>query len=161
MPSTGWIQVDWRVLGKAFQLWPRGKRQLLTKHLARFSAPGRVMFGRAEWSHDRCPRCDGANEDSDHVLLCPAASARTQWSVSLASFREKLQQYQTHPDIERVLMAKLHAWPHTATMSFGSDLDPTVRLALVLQDMIGWKNLIYGRMSGFWQDSQQTWLVRM
>jgi hypothetical protein len=46
-------------------------------------------------------------------------------------------------------MAKLHAWPHTATMSFGPDLNPTVRLALVSQDMIGWKNLIYGRMSGF------------
>jgi hypothetical protein len=46
-------------------------------------------------------------------------------------------------------------------MFFGSDLDPTVWLALVSQDMISWKNLIYGRMSGFWQDSQQTWLVRM
>jgi hypothetical protein len=161
MPSTGWIQVDWHVLGKTFRLWPRGKRQCLIKHLAQFSAAGCVMFRRDEWSHDRCPRSDCVNEDCAHVLLCPSASACTQWSVSLATFRDKLQQYQTQPDIERVLMAKLHAWNHTANLSFGPDLDPSVRLALLSQDTIGWKNLIYGLMSGFWQDSQKTWLMRM
>jgi hypothetical protein len=50
-------------------------------------------------------------------------------------------------------MAKLRAWPHTANMSFGADLEPTVCQALA-QDNIGWKNLLYGRMSGFWQDAK-------
>jgi hypothetical protein len=34
MPTTGWTQVDWQVLGAAFRLWPRGKRQWLSKHMA-------------------------------------------------------------------------------------------------------------------------------
>jgi hypothetical protein len=55
MPAMGWIQVDWLVLGQALSLWPRGKRQWLSKHMSRFSATGRVMFRRKEWLHDRCP----------------------------------------------------------------------------------------------------------
>jgi hypothetical protein len=44
MPATGWIQVDWLVLGQAFNMWPSGKRQWLSKHMARFSATGLVML---------------------------------------------------------------------------------------------------------------------
>jgi hypothetical protein len=55
-------------------------------------------------------------------------------------------------------MATLRAWPHTENMHFGN-LDPTIAQALLSQDQIGWRNLLYGRMSGFWQDSQQEWLV--
>jgi hypothetical protein len=43
---------------------------------------------------------------------------------------------------------------------FGVDLDPTIGQALLSQDTIGWTNLLYGRMSGFWQDAQQEWLVQ-
>jgi hypothetical protein len=46
MPYSGWIQVNWHTLGKAFAIWPRGKQQWLSKHMARFSATGRVMSRR-------------------------------------------------------------------------------------------------------------------
>jgi hypothetical protein len=160
IPPSGLIQVDWITLGKAFSLWPRGKRQWLTKHLARFLATGRVMYLRKEWSHDHCPICNGSNEDSDHINLCPASPARAQWDLSLDAFQLKLQEYHTHPDIEHILMAKQHAWPHTVNMSFGADLDPIIGQALLSQDTIGWTNLLYGHMSGFWQDAQQAWLVQ-
>jgi hypothetical protein len=104
------------------------------------------------------PRCNGPIEDSDHVMLCLAPSALEQWGTSLDGFQTKLREYHTHPDVERILMAKLRAWPHTDNMHFG-ELDPTVHLALLSQDQIGWRNLLYGRMSGFWQDAQQEWLV--
>jgi hypothetical protein len=49
MPAGGWIQVNWIVLGQAFRLWPRGKRQwLVSKHMARFSATGRVILRHKE-----------------------------------------------------------------------------------------------------------------
>jgi hypothetical protein len=73
----------------------------------------------------------------------------------------KLQEFSTHPDIERILMAKIRAWPHTDNVSFGADLEPTVCQAVAIQDSIGWKKLLYGRMSGFWQDAQHEWLVQM
>jgi hypothetical protein len=71
LSPSGLIQVDWITLSKAFLLWRRGKRQWLTKHIARFLATGRVMYRRKEWSHDHCPICDGSNEDSDHVKCAP------------------------------------------------------------------------------------------
>jgi hypothetical protein len=104
--------------------------------------------------------CNNPNEDSDHINLCPVPPARAQWATSLDAFQIKLQEYHTQPDIERVLMAKLRAWPFTGTMSFGADLSPTLSQALHSQDDIGWKNLLYGRMSGFWQDAQQEWLIQ-
>jgi hypothetical protein len=127
MPATGWIQVDWQVLGQAFRLWPRGKRQWLSKHMARFSATGRVMLRRKEWDHDCCPRCEGTKEDSYHILRCPARSARQQWLESLDSFETKLEEYRTYPDISLVILAKFRAWPHTAGLSFqGLGLNKTV-----------------------------------
>jgi pyrroloquinoline quinone (PQQ) biosynthesis protein C len=66
-----------------------------------------VMMRHKEWDHDRYPRCEGTNEDSDHILRCPARSARRQWLESLESFASKLEEYRTHPDIWRVLMVKL------------------------------------------------------
>jgi hypothetical protein len=119
------------------------------------------MFRCKEWTHDHCPICDCPNEDSDHINLCPAPPACAQWATSLDSFQLKLQEYNTDPEIERVLMATLRAWPHTGTMSFGADLSPTVHQALRSQAEIGWKNLLYGRMSGFWQDAQHEWLIQM
>jgi hypothetical protein len=160
MPPVGWIQVDWHVLGDAFRLWPRGKRQWLSKHMALFSATGHVMLRRKEWDHDRCPRCNTHNEDSDHILRCPATSARQQWTESLDSMAEKLEEYRTHPDIGRIIMAKLRAWPHTEGLSFsGLGLSPTVLAACSFQDRIGWTNLLLGRLTGFWRDAQDEWIV--
>jgi hypothetical protein len=161
MHPSGWIQVDWRILGKAFALWPRGKQYWLTKHLAWFSATGRVTFRRKEWQYDRCPLCNGSIKDSAHVNRCQAPLARAQWMTSLDAFQAKLQEFKTHPDIERVIMAKLRALRHTNKVSFGAALEPTVQQAVTTQDNIGWKNLLYGRMSGFWQDAQHEWLVQM
>jgi hypothetical protein len=161
MPTTGWIQVDWQVLGAAFRLWPRGKRQWLSKqHMARFFATGRVMLRR--WDHDRCPRCEANNENSDHILRCSAPSARQQWVESLDSLAVKLEEYRTHPDISRFIMAKLRAWPHTDRLSFsGLGIDKIVLAAGSYQDQIGWSNLLLGRLTGFWRDAHDEWIVQM
>jgi hypothetical protein len=133
----------------------------MSKHMARFSATGRVMLQHKEWEHDRCPRCETLNKDSDHILLCPAPSAKQQWQLSLEALNLKLEEYCTHPDIRRVVMAKLRAWPHTATLSFqGSGITQTLLDATSYQDQIGWKNFLLGRVTGFWRDAQDEWIVQ-
>jgi hypothetical protein len=93
------------------------------------------MLRRKEWEHDCCPRCETPNKDSDHILLCPAPSARQQWQLSLEALDLKLEEYRTHPDIRRVVMAKLRAWPHTDTLSFsGSGITQTVLDAMSYQE---------------------------
>jgi hypothetical protein len=58
-------------------------------------------------------------------------------------------------------MAKLRAWPHTATLSFrGSGITQTVLDATSYQDQIGWKNFLLGRVTGFWRDAQDEWIVQ-
>jgi hypothetical protein len=137
-----------------------GKRQWLSKHMARFSATGRVMLRRKEWDHNRYPRCEGVIEDSDHILRCPAPSVRRQWLESLASLETKLEEYRTRSDICRVMLAKLRAWPHTASLSFsGLGLDVSVLDATRYQDHIGWGGFLLGRITGCWRDAQDEWIV--
>jgi hypothetical protein len=82
------------------------------------------MYRRKEWSHDHCPICDGSNEDSDHINLCPASPARAPWDLSLDAFQLKLQEYHTHPDIEPILVN-----PHLAKPP-GYERTPTNRTQL-------------------------------
>jgi hypothetical protein len=49
-----------------------------------------MMLRRKEWDRDRCPMCEANNENSDHILRCPAPSARQQWVESLDSLVVKL-----------------------------------------------------------------------
>jgi hypothetical protein len=72
MPPMGWMQVDWIVLGQAFNRWPRGIRQWLSKHMSPFSVTGRVMCLWKEYEHSRCPRCNATNENIDCIRVCPA-----------------------------------------------------------------------------------------
>jgi hypothetical protein len=119
------------------------------------------MLRRKEWDHNRCPRCEGTNEDSDHILRCPAPSARQQWLESLDFFETKLEEYRTYPDISLVILAKLRAWPHTAGLSFqGLGLNKTVLAATTYQDHIGWGNFLLGHLTGFWRDAQDEWIIQ-
>jgi hypothetical protein len=46
-------------------------------------------------------------------------------------------------------------------MSFsGLGLAPTVLAAASYQDHIGWMNLLLGRLTGFWHDAQNEWIIQ-
>jgi hypothetical protein len=79
--------------------WPFGKRRWLAKHLAGFSATGRVMHRRKEWEHDLCPRCEAPNEDGFHVPACHHPSACLHFHQSVDTAMITLDYIGTHPDI--------------------------------------------------------------
>jgi hypothetical protein len=43
----------------------------------------------------------------------------------------------------------------------GLGIAPTVLAASSYQDNIGWTNLLFGRLTGFWRDAQDKWIVQM
>lgn len=130
----------------------------MSKHLAGFSATGRVMLRRHKWTHSQCPRCFDHNEDALHTLVCPAPTARREWKRLLSDYWKALEEIETSPVIISTLKARLlplpdfptlHAPPGSLTASLLADQSP-----------IGWVFFLYGRMSQSWRSAQDKWLIR-
>ena len=122
------LVINWPALGYALKGWPWGKKKWLSKHMAGFSATGRVMLRRDEWVHSKCPHCDQPNEDAVHVLTC--SKARKKYlSLLDENLLPQLEEADTDPDITRVIMSRLRYWftPFRAKFRYAS---PKIRLAL-------------------------------
>jgi hypothetical protein len=163
IPVESITSINWDAIAAASRCWPRGQRQWLAKHLTRFSPTGRNMFRRHEWSHDLCCRCFAPDEDSMHVICCPADTARAQWIVSVDLFLANLDKDCTSPAITMVMRSRIQTWMQgSEPRHYHSDeLPRLVASALRDQDRIGWSNFMIGRLSDSWTDAQDQWLVQI
>ena len=153
--------ISWHSITKAFKTWPWGKTKWMTKFWTGFAPVGRVMKRRKEWQHDMCPRCFSTNETSMHVLQCPEQSSRTQWETSISKLEETLVELRTHPSIITVWKSRLLSWGDSRIFPFTAfSLGVKVYRATNEQDAINWKHFLMGRLSDFWEDAQQEWIVR-
>ena len=151
--------IDWDIIREAFGGWAWGKRKWFTKHLAGFSATGRVMLRREEWEHSRCPCCDIDNEDAVHITSCP--KAREQWSHCLQEFEAKLTTLQTDPQIGHAILAHLRRWPRISPPGAWQTNNTLINTAIQDQHDIGWQHFLWGRISIHWKDAQAAWLARI
>ena len=150
--------INWPALGQALKGWPWGKKKWLSKHLAGFSATGRVMLRRDKWAHSKCPHCDQPNEDATHITTC--AKARPEYHRLLEELvLPKLREAYTDPDITRVIMSRLRNWMIPFRANF-RDTSTKIRHALHQQDSLGWLQFTYGRLARGWDDAQEEWLTR-
>jgi len=152
--------IAWQSLDEAMAAWPWGKRKWLMKQLAGFSATGRVMQRRREWTHDRCPVCDQPDENSMHCWFCTGLPAVSAFEEALTTFSETLTDLDTAPLIKRVMLTRLRsvrsAYPYFVSVRH----DQPVYEATLDQDAIGWAFFLMGRLSTKWLDAQDAWLRR-
>ena len=150
--------INWPALGYALKGWPWGKKKWLSKHMAAFSATGRVMLRWDEWVHSKCPHCDQPNEDAVHVITC--SKARKEYLRLLEEhLLPQIEEADTDADITQVIMSRLRYWftPLRAKFCYAS---PKIRRALQQQDNLGWLQFTYGRLTRGWEDAQDEWLKR-
>ncbi len=80
-----------------------------------------------------CPRCQTAVEDKEHILRCPAESAKTQWKISLKSLNSWMKEQGTATEIRTAIITNLEQWngedtpPHNPDKPFAT-----------AQQRIGW-----------------------
>ena len=116
--------------------------------------------------HSECPRCPEPTEDPQHIISCPAPSARTCWSTALTKLEAWLTTSHTMPELTTAIIRSLKAWqtnPHGRLLNRSTTKRYGLQRALLDQTTIGWYNFLMGKVSVRWQAVQQQyfdWLKR-
>ena len=133
---------------------PFGKRRWLTKHCAKQCGVGQCLLRRKHQAHDRCPRCDATEEDTTHVVQCPARSAHNTWTKAMTHLEDWMLNQDTNPQLLQILTERLSGWQAKDPLQ---PLATTARLrdAIQEQDQIGWEHFLLGRISTKIRDFQQ------
>jgi len=56
------------------------------------------------------PHCHAEMEDKTHILWCPAASARAQWSLSMPKLSQWMKDQGTATKVQTAIMSQLESW---------------------------------------------------
>ena len=132
------------------------RRQWVIKHVSGRAAVGRWMLRLKKWTHDQCPRCGVADEDTKHVVNCQDPRAKDVWTKSLAELAVWMKKEKTHPGIRAAIIGYLKAWqadgppPNLVGQQFFD-----VPVAIANQNTIGWQAMMDGSLAQGWQSSQQ------
>jgi hypothetical protein len=158
--------IDWVLIGAAFKSLTNAKKRRVTKHASGHFGCGKMMKIWKFQDHSKCPRCPEPYEDPQHILCCPAPSARARWITAVTKLKSWLTKNHTMPELTTVIIRSLHLWPnprnnpptlHSTTKRYG------LQKAMFEQNTIGWYNFLMGRISVRWQHVQQQyfeWLKR-
>ena len=74
---------------------------------------------------------------------------------------DKLEEIDTEPYICSIIEDRLRTWPRQPKEHFIYDpLPKKTRLAMISQDILGWRPFVYGRLATTWEDAQEEWLIR-
>jgi hypothetical protein len=122
---------------------------------------------RGNQDHDECPRC-GLMEDAPHVVRCKGTGTNLTFSLALQKLEITMHKLFTAPEIRIALMARIRQWRKKSKAEIPDQdtqlpryttRDPFgVYEAVKEQDIIGWYNLLLGRMSRRWTDAQHKYL---
>jgi hypothetical protein len=160
MTEQDQARTDWLALDQGMKTWNWGQRKWLIKHLSGFSATGRVMKRRKEWTHDHCPWCDAPNENADHLYNCASPLAAKARTLALATYWETQESIGTSPLILKSLRTILSCWPAPAPTVYCTTC-PEVETSINEQYEIGWLPFLWGRISHKWRLAQDRWLQRI
>ena len=140
-----------RRLGLNRSLW-------IPKWLAGFSPVGKVMQRYKLQDHAECPRCSQF-EDTEHVLLCKAPTAVTQWQASLSKLQIWLTKAATMPDLQHAILRYLSSWNNSSEPPIPQYHWPGVNDLVKAQSTIGWRSFLEGGVLKEWEAKQSEYYV--
>ena len=147
--------IYWDGIERAMRQEPQGKRRFITKFCAKQLAHGRNMKRRQHQPHDHCPRCDATDEDTFHILQCPAPQAYTAWTQALEDWDEWMRNEHTEDNLRQAIVNRLACW-RDGTSPIQVETPRALQQALDAQDTLGWHNFLMGRFTPLLKDFQQT-----
>jgi hypothetical protein len=152
--------IDWIAHGKMIN-----KKQMHTRPTTHKAIHGWLYTGTwQEKIHGTCPHCIlcDCREDNDHVLICQAT--QPERSMLLHKFSATLQKINTAPIIQTTVvhyLNELMKTGHNITQIPTNLDDPIDHLAITAtnqQHQITWQQLLKGRISILWAQTQQEYL---
>ena len=103
-----------------------------------------MMFKWNVWDNSRCPGCDMEEETARHLLVCNNVDVRKEFEAAMEVLEKWMFDNDTCPDIADCIVSTLAQHSPTA---FELAASPPVVEAAREQDLIGWTNMLEGKMS--------------
>ena len=132
----------------------RARQHWQTKHNSGFCGVGKMMVRRKERDSAKCPRCDHAVEDTEHVLLCHGTGTAEVWQTQMRAVTKELTKLETDSQLHRVIIAGLNSYRSGTPFPLTS-LRPDIQEVIEQQGHVGWQNLLEGFPVLGWADIQQ------
>ena len=157
LSSEMFDEVDWTALGDGLRSTSEQFQMWASKHIAGQCGVGKWQERWQFWDHSRCPCCGQDGEDVHHILRCPDPRMRTCFTEQLTTFRTKLEDLETDPDIIESLMAGITS----ETSSFRTPDQDSCLDASTTQDGIGWQATLEGLLCSQWRSIQAQYYSTM
>ena len=149
LPAHCISSINWAACAGAARLLGIGLRFWKTKHVTGIFANGKWMHRWKFWPHSNCPRCGEANEDSSHIVRCPAVTPL--WAQVVEPLDAWFTKTSTPPDVSAVILEYLHAWrTRTPPRIHLSRCAPELAKAISVQSDIGWGYFLEGFVAVEW-----------
>ena len=170
--------IDWTMMGGASKYQSSGDRLWLSKFVSGFVAMAVQMKYRDQkkksesqetcdndytrWKCDLCPICKSERENQYHVIICPSKRSKRCRKKTLTTLSQWFDQQHTDPFITQCVINVLS---EDGKLSF---YDAMMRLtdndahldAAKSQDLIGFHNFQFDRISRLWKFVQEDYLIR-
>ena len=104
--------------------------------------------------HADCSRCSQF-EDTEHVLLCKAPNAITQWNASISKLKIWMTKAATMPDLQHAILSYLSC----EDLPIPQYHWPGVNDLIHAQSSIGWRTFLEGGVLQDWEAKQAEYYV--
>ena len=154
--------INWKAGEDAIKRLGLNRSLWIPKWLAGFSPVGKLMQRYKLQEHAECPRCS-LFEDTEHVLLCKAPSAVTQWNASISKLNLWMTKAATMPDLQHAIIRYLSSWHRSEPPLPPQYHWPGVNDLVLPQNLVGWRTFLEGGILQSWAALQQSyydWLQR-
>jgi len=145
--------VDWDAFYTAIRRIPRSHRISITK-LSHQLWNTNLQNNKYYNQSDKCPICQSATEDFNHLFHCPHPSANNNRTEAMHHLIKTIQPC-TPPIILETLKVSLNQWTTTGHVpSYGGSILPAVDIlhqAISNQTDIGWGAFCRGHVSRLWR----------
>ena len=154
--------IYWDGIKSAMQRSTQNQRRSAIKLMHRLWATNSEMNKRDNSHDSRCSRCSTLREDFYHIFRCP--SSETLHYSSQHSLRQFLKARHVAPLMSTVLIHGIHTWLTNSSDTFPFHLHPQdsflvqLRQAYDDQALIGWHNLLRGRLASSWLKTHDIYL---
>jgi len=149
LPNSEPAALDTQAMERALSESTPGRQRWVTKQITGHFAHGKNMLRRGQRSTAECPRCHAEIEDKQHIIRCPATSARTQWQSSIKKLSQWLKDQGTAIDIRIAIISHLERWAQGENSQ-----EDTEQPFIGEQQHIGWDRMMDGWISRRWRAYQ-------
>ena len=108
---------------------------------------------------DECPLY-AEKEDTYHISRCTSTAASNKWEKTIQSLEATLAANHTPRESIKIIAEYLHLW-RDMTTSVPQCTTPTLKPAILAQDLIRWQAFIEGCLSIEWRNHVSTFLPKI